>query len=200
MFHLTATFKAAIIIVIVAVASVGGVYVYESTSKSTAQSQPSLKPATFWVSNLTVNPSEILVNQPVLVSVNVQNVGQQPGNYSADLWINGTLTQSNKLILLGAELVIVNYTVNEPNAGNYKIWIGNLTTTLEVDPQPTASSLPTPQPTPISITSGTTINGSGTPSGGSSGSTRTWTSCPTLFVGMGQVMLGLQRFLMAQAG
>ena len=33
MFHLTATFKAAIIIVIVAVASVGGVYVYESTSK-----------------------------------------------------------------------------------------------------------------------------------------------------------------------
>ena len=133
MFHLTATFKAAIIILIVAVASVGGAYVYESTSKSIAQSQPFLKPATFLVSNLTVNPSEIMVNQPVVVSVNVQNVGQQPGNYSADLWINGTLTQSNKLILLGAELVIVNYTVNEPNAGNYKIWIGNLTTTLEVD-------------------------------------------------------------------
>ena len=185
MIHLSATFKAAIIIIIIAVASVSGVYVYiQSTSKSNAQSQPSLKPAAFLVSNLTVNPSETLVNQPVVVSVNVQNVGQQAGNFSADLWINGTLTQNNTLMLSGGQLVLVNYTVSEPTPGNYGIWVGNLTITLEVDPQPEATASPTPQPTatPIAITSGTTINGGGTPSGGSSGSTRTWTSCPSLFV------------------
>ena len=119
-----------------------------------------------------------------MVSVNVQNVGQATGNFSADLWINGTLTQNNTLMLSGGQLVLVNYTVSEPNPGNYGIWVGNLTITLEVDPQPEATAAPTPQPTPtpIAITSGTTINGGGTPSGGNSGSTRTWTSCPSLFV------------------
>ena len=180
---LSASSKAAIIIAIIAVSSVSGVYVYfQSTSKLNAQSQPSLQPAAFLVSNLTVAPSKTLVNQPVEISVNVENVGQQSGNYSADLWINGTLTQSNKLILSGGQHVLVNYTLSEPIVGDYQIWVGNLTVTLVVDPLPQATSSPTPQPTSISITSGTTIGGNGAPTGGSSGGTRTWTSCPTLFV------------------
>ena len=79
--RLTATFKAILIISIFTVGLVSGSYYYiQLNSKPVGPSPPSLKPAGFFVSNLTVSPSEAIINQPVVVSVNVQNVGEQIGN------------------------------------------------------------------------------------------------------------------------
>jgi acyl-CoA thioesterase I len=136
-FQLTAPLKAIVIIAIIAVASVSGIIYYSQVnSKSTAASSPALKPAAFLVSNLAVNPSEAGINQPVAVSVNVENVGQQTGNYSADLWINGTLKESKPLTLSGGENVTVDFTLSELSAGVYGVYFGNLSSNFKVDAQP----------------------------------------------------------------
>ena len=185
--RLTATFKAILIISLIAVGLVSGSYYYiQVNSKAVASSPPALKPAEFLVDNLTVNPSEASVNQLVVVKVNVQNVGEQIGNYSVDLWINGALTNSKSLTLSGGQTSAVDFTISEPNAGTYGLYVGNLTVTLKIDaPSPTSQPASTPAYTrpPILGGSGSGSSGGGSSGGGAGGGgSRSWTSCPSLLV------------------
>ena len=181
--ELSTTFKSILILAIVAVAIVSGIYYYSQvSSKAVAAANPVLRPASFIVSNLTVAPTETSINQPAVVTVKVENLGQQTGNYSADLWINGTLRESKPLTLSGGQNSTVDFTLIEPNSGIYGIYIGNLSSTLKIDAPIAATPAPTPQPT-ITIGSGNSgTGGSGGSSSGSSGGSRSWTSCPSLFV------------------
>ncbi len=157
--ELSTTFKSILLIAIMAVAMVTGIYYYiQVSSKAVAASNPVLRPASFIVSNLTVTPTETSINQPAVVTVKVENLGQQTGNYSADLWINGTLRESKPLTLSGGQNSTVDFTLIEPNSGIYGIYIGNLSSTLKIDAPIAATPAPTPQPT-ITIGSGNSGTG-----------------------------------------
>jgi len=99
-----------------------------------------LKPAIFELSNLTVEPTEILVNETVNISVDVTNVGEVPGEFTAWVWLGGEgCTECHETVpvkhcILGSVEVepqqtetISNTTHPIPWPGTFDIYVGNET-------------------------------------------------------------------------
>ena len=93
---------------------------------------PSPQPAQFTVSNLHIAPREAGPGEPVTVSVNVQNVGQQEGTYVLELIVDGLVEQSKILTLDGAEQSTILFTVQKGTTGLYSIEVGDLFGSIEV--------------------------------------------------------------------
>jgi hypothetical protein len=173
-----ATFKVLLIVGIIAVCLGSGIFYYtQITSKPVVSSTSQLKAAEFFISNLTINPSELEVGQPVKVTVNVTNLGQQDGNYSVDIRVNNAYQDSKVIELSGGQNTTVAFTLTESNSGTYAVSIGNLTSTFKVE-----AIVSTPQPS--STPNRPPISSGGGVSGGSSGTNgpRSWTSCPSLLI------------------
>jgi hypothetical protein len=101
---------------------------------------PPLKAAEFQVTNLTVDPLEAGVGQPITIAVNVTNVGEETGNYSATLTINDVVRETKTIQLLGNESRIVDFTVMENSVGNYSVKIEGLTGTYTITAAPPPST------------------------------------------------------------
>jgi hypothetical protein len=114
--------KAIFIIDVIIVAVVAGSYVYLENQGAFI----TLAPAEFAVSDLVINPVEAGVNQPITISVNVTNVGEEKGNYSVNLTINDALIETKTILLLGGESKIVEFIVTENTEGSYAVQIGEL--------------------------------------------------------------------------
>jgi hypothetical protein len=173
-----ATFEVLLIVGIIAVCLGSGIFYYtQITSKPVVSSTSQLKAAEFFISNLTINPSELEVGQPVKVTVNVTNLGQQDGNYSVDIRVNNAYQDSKVIELSGGQNTTVAFTLTESNSGTYAVSIGNLTSTFKVE-----AIVSTPQPS--STPNRPPISSGGGVSGGSSGTNgpRSWTSCPSLLI------------------
>jgi hypothetical protein len=115
------------------VAIVIGGYNYYVQSKS--------KPAEFQVTNLTIDPAEAGVDQPIIISANVTNVGEEEGNYSVNLTINGVVKENKTIQLLGNESRIVEFMVTETNEGSYSAKIGGLNGTFIITDMPLPTAL-----------------------------------------------------------
>ncbi len=87
---------------------------------------PPLKKPEFQVSDLTVNPAETGIDQPITISANVTNVGEVEGNYSMSLTINDVVRENKTVQLLGNESRIVEFTVTENSEGNFYVKVGGL--------------------------------------------------------------------------
>ena len=126
-----AKLKAILIVDLIIVAfAVGGYFYVQSTFE-----RP--KAAAFVLSDLTINPIESQINQPIEISVNVTNIGTEPGNYSLGLLIDDELVQSQEIQLSGAESTVVKFTVEGQAEGSHSIAIDELTGTFIVStPQP----------------------------------------------------------------
>ena len=129
--------KAVLAIDLIIVAIAAGSYYYLQNQGLFAVA----KPAEFTLSNLTINPLETFVGQPVTISANVTNVGQEEGNCSANLEINDVLKETKVIPLLGGESEIVEFTDTENNEGNYSVKIGDLNGTFTVIALPSTSTL-----------------------------------------------------------
>ena len=100
------------------------------------------KPAEFTLTNLTIDPLEAEVGQPILISVNVTNVGEEEGNYSANLTINDVLKGNQTLLLSGGASDIVEFTDTETAEGNYTVKIDGLSGSFKIKAaSPTTSSI-----------------------------------------------------------
>jgi len=62
--------------------------------QSTGQIDLAPKEAKFELTNLDIFPSQVIVGEPVTISVNVTNIGDLDGNHSLSLIVNGTLAPS----------------------------------------------------------------------------------------------------------
>ena len=126
-----AKLKAILIVDLIIVGfAVGGYYYVQSTFE-----RP--KAAAFVLSNLTVSPSESQINQPIEISVNVTNIGTEPGNYSLGLLIDDELVQSQEIQLSGLESTVVKFTVEGQAEGSHSVTIGELAGSFTVSaPQP----------------------------------------------------------------
>jgi hypothetical protein len=135
----TTKLKAILIIDVLIVAAAAGVYFYLQ-AQGLIVGPP--KPAEFTVTDLTINPLEAEVFEPVLVTVNVTNIGDEQGEYVANLTINNVLEENQTILIPGRNSTIVEFTVLKETEGTYTVEIGGLSGSLTFKtPPPTSSKI-----------------------------------------------------------
>jgi len=83
-----------------------------------------LNPAQLSLRYLSVNPQQTSANQPVTITTNVVNGGDQAGNYNVALTINGQMEQQ-KMVSVGPQgTQPVKFTVTKAQPGTYTVDIG----------------------------------------------------------------------------
>jgi len=131
--------KAILVIDVLIVAAAAGVYFYLQ-AEGLIVAGP--KAAEFTVTDLVINPLEAEVFEPVLVLVNVTNIGDEQGEYVANLTINGVLEDNQTVLVLGQNFTIVEFTVIKESEGNYTVEVGGLSGSITFNaPPPTASKI-----------------------------------------------------------
>ena len=125
-----------IIVAMIIIAFAIGGYNYYAVTLS-----PPLKEAEFQVTDLAINPAEAGVDQPIIISANVTNVGEEAGNYSVNLTINGVVKENKTIQLLGNESRIVEFIITETSEGSYSVKIEGLNGTFIVTDVPPPSTL-----------------------------------------------------------
>jgi hypothetical protein len=133
--------KAILIIDLIIVAIAAGTYLYLQNQGEFASI--ALKPATFTVTDLIINPNETNVDTPIAISVKVTNEGDEAGAYSANLTIDDVPSQNKTVQLSSAETTTVEFTIDGTTEGTHSVKIGNLTGTFIVNapPPPTNGNL-----------------------------------------------------------
>jgi hypothetical protein len=104
----------------------------------TSQAQ-TVKPAEFQVTELKVNPSLVLADEVVEVSVKVTNVGEETGTYTVNLKIGGVTRDTEEVTLAGQAVEVVEFEVSETSAGTYTVGIGAQSGSFTVESLPPAS-------------------------------------------------------------
>ena len=131
--------KAILLIDLIIVAAAAGAYIYLQ-NQGLIVGAP--KPAEFSVTDLTIDPFEAEVFEPILVTVNVTNVGDKQGVYMANLTINNVLKENQTILLQGGESAIVEFTVIEEVEGTYQLEVDGLVGSLNIKvPPPTSSNI-----------------------------------------------------------
>ena len=136
-----AKLKAVLLLDLVVVGLAAGGYFYVQSILE-EMAVPVLKPAKFVFGNLTITPSRVEVNRPVMVKVYVANVGGEEGVCLISLVINGVVEENRTISLGGGNSTTVTFTVARGSAGTYTVKVGDLTGTFEV------FELPEHQPVP----------------------------------------------------
>jgi len=131
--------KAILVIDLLIVAAAAGIYLYFQ-DQGLIVGAP--KPAEFTVTDLTIAPLEAEVFEPILITVNVTNIGDEPGSYMANLTINNVLEENQTVLVLGRNSTIVEFTVIEEVEGNYTVEVDGLSGSFNIKvPPPTASTI-----------------------------------------------------------
>ena len=89
-------------------------------------------PAKFEVSNLTVNPFQIQLNQEVSINIDVANIGGKSGDYSLELKVDGTVKSTTQVNVAAGTSQTVNFTITGDTAGKHQVEIANLISKFEV--------------------------------------------------------------------
>ena len=111
----------------------------------TSISTPTLKPASFQVSALTITPSEVNTNSPVTIEVTVSNIGELSGSYDVNLKIDGNLEGTETVTLAGGASQRVTFTKSESKAKTYTVNVDNQSGTFTVMLPPTLLIPPAPE-------------------------------------------------------
>lgn len=86
----------------------------------------------FTIDNLSISPESVEVNETALITVEVGNVGDVAGMYSASLYINGKLEQIKNITLASGTKETASFTVAKDEAGEYDVKVSTLQGTLSV--------------------------------------------------------------------
>ena len=89
-------------------------------------------PAEFQVSNLTVTPSEVEVDEEFVVSVEVANTGGSEGTYAAILEINGEAVETKNVVVGAGGTETVSFELTQDAPGLYTASLDGLTSTFKV--------------------------------------------------------------------
>jgi hypothetical protein len=130
--------KAILVIDVLIVAVAAGVYFYLQ-AEGLIVAAP--KQAEFSVTDLTISPLEAEVFEPVLVTVNVTNIGGEQGEYVANITVNGVLEENQTVLLLAGESTIVEFMVIKEVEGTYTVEVGGLSGALTFNVPPSSSKI-----------------------------------------------------------
>ncbi len=92
---------------------------------------PQLAPEKVQLADLQISQSNVLVDQPITVSINATNVGDERGIYSSQLFLDGTLNQTKDLRLSPLETKTVTFSVLG-GEGTHSVAIGGIEGTFTV--------------------------------------------------------------------
>jgi len=123
--------KAILIIDLMIVGAVAGVYFYFQEEGFIANGA---KPATFTLTDLTINPLEAYVGEAVQISVNLTNIGDLEGNQTVNFEVNNAVKNTMNVTLAGNSTQIVEFTDIELIEGNYSVKVGDLTGAFKIKP------------------------------------------------------------------
>jgi len=90
---------------------------------------------------LVFSPPETEVFEPLLITINVTNVGDERGTYVANLTINNIMEQNQSVEVDGHNSTLVEFSVLKELEGNYSVELGGLFGSFKINP-PSATSSP----------------------------------------------------------
>jgi len=108
-------------------------------SSTSTQWNPPMTPATFSVSDLSIQPAEVQAEETVTITASVANVGGAEGTCTVVLNING-VKEAEQAVSLGAgESQDVTFSVSREEAATYSVAVEGLTGEFVVVPPPPAN-------------------------------------------------------------
>jgi hypothetical protein len=123
--------KAILIIDLIIIGAAAGAYFYLQDQGALTSAA---KPATFTLTNLTIDPLEAYVGEAVQISINLTNIGDLEGNQTVNLEVNNALKDSTNVTLSGNSTEIVEFTDIETAEGNYSVKVGDLSGAFNIKP------------------------------------------------------------------
>ena len=118
----TAKLKAALVIDILIVSIAAGTYLYLQ-AEGLINTSPM---AEFTLSDLTINPLQVDLGEPVTITLNLTNVGTAEGAYIANLTVNDVLKDNQTTLLSVGESRILEFSDRENAEGTYNVSVGNV--------------------------------------------------------------------------
>jgi hypothetical protein len=109
-----------------------GTYEIKVGDKSASIEVERSLPAILKLSDLKLNMEQAAIGEEVVVTAIVSNTGGSPGNYIAEVKINGTAEQAEKLILPPGVNYNLAFKIIKNDPGTYTVAIGDLTTRFTV--------------------------------------------------------------------
>jgi predicted GH43/DUF377 family glycosyl hydrolase len=100
-------------------------------------------PAKFEVSNLSVNPYQVLPNQEVTINVEVMNTGGKSGDYSLQLKVDNIFKSSKQVTVPAGASQTVNFKITGYSTGKHLVEIAGLSGEFEITKisQPASTSM-----------------------------------------------------------
>ena len=92
----------------------------------------SCESANFEVSNLVIEPAQVLTGETVTVTVDVTNIGAAEGTYDVVLLVNGVNESSQEISLAPETTETVRFLLRKDTPGTYNIEVAELNGTLSV--------------------------------------------------------------------
>ena len=109
------------------------------------------RPASFDITDLSINPTEASVEETVTISVIVTNAGDLTDTYEVILKMNGSEVEVEEAEVIGGESETVSFRVTLSAAGTYTVEIASLSGSFVVKEEVASLALPTPSlPAPTS--------------------------------------------------
>ncbi|GAG86639.1 unnamed protein product, partial [marine sediment metagenome] len=109
-----------------------GIMVSGCPSNGGDQVTPSPTPAAFSVSNLAIEPAEVMANEAVTISVSVANTGGSQGSYEAILNINGAPEETKTVTIATGASQSITFSVTREDGGSYTVTVDSLTDSFTV--------------------------------------------------------------------
>jgi len=94
--------------------------------------QPQLQPASFQVVSLGVTPDQVLAGEEATVTAQVINTGGMPGNFTAELTLNGEQAASRTITIQPEKIAKLTFNVSRDKPGKYEIQLGSAGAALTV--------------------------------------------------------------------
>lgn len=99
--------------------------------------QPKQRTAQFEVGVLSISPTLVVAGEPMVVTANITNVGDEAGIYKAVLFIDGQEFVSKDISLLPGQSSTAEFIINDLIAGKRAIAVGESIISIDVLPKPT---------------------------------------------------------------
>ncbi len=118
------------------------------------------RPASFTIKSLTVSPAEANVGEEITVDVTTANTGDQPGEYTIVLKINGNTESTQKASIEGNASKLLSFKFTRDAPDTYEIDVNGQTATFTImaPPGPAVLLLKSLAVNPYETTYGETIN------------------------------------------
>ena len=107
-----------------------------------ARAAPPPEPATFSLSNLSIQPAEVQSEEAVTITVLVVNTGGMEGSHTVELEIEGVEEAEKNITVAAGDSRSVSFSVSREDAGSYSVVVGELSGSF------TIAALPAPPVAP----------------------------------------------------